>query len=59
MSAAGNGLARAVSAGPARFGLAAGGTSLGAVAAWQVDAHPISLLLITAVVVGLAQQALP
>jgi hypothetical protein len=59
MSAPGSALARAVSGRPARLTLAAGGAALGALAAWPVELQPFWLLLIAAVAVGLAQQALP
>ena len=59
MSAPGSAAARVVSGGPARVALATGGAALGAVVAWPVEIHPFWLLLIAAVAVGQAQQALP
>jgi H+/gluconate symporter-like permease len=49
----------AVSAGPGRVVTAVGGVALGVLAAWRVESHPFWLLLVAAVAVGLAQQALP
>jgi hypothetical protein len=50
---------RSEPADPKRIGSAAGGASLGVALAAFLGEHPLWLLLVAAIVVGLAQQALP